>query len=496
MSKPSPRTGLSKSLYLKGRQCHKALWLQKFQPELKGEIDEATQARFDAGHEVGQLAQQLFPGGIEIPYDGLTIPEQLARTQAALATHKVIYEASFEYDGIFVKVDILRKGRGGWEIYEVKSATSAKDVYLDDVALQYHVLTGAGIAVSKAFIVHLNNSYVRQGDIDVQQLFTTFDATKVAKATQHEVKTAVLAMQKMLKAGKEPCIDIGPHCSIPYDCDFHDHCWAHIPDESVFDLAGSGVDKFALYREGIIRLADVPLDRLKGKQRQQAEALRERSVTVDRKAVQAFLDQLWYPLCFLDFETFQSAVPPFDGTRAYQQIPFQYSLHQLKRKGGKLWHSEFLAAPNSDPRRALLEQLLEEIPEDACVLAYNASFEKGVLESLAIAYPRQAKKIGKIIANMRDLIVPFRSRHVYHWQMQGSASIKKVLPALVPELSYDDLEIGEGGAAMEAWHRMGAAESREELEGIRKALRGYCELDTLAMVKLLDVLVSYATNRG
>jgi hypothetical protein len=462
--------------------------MQKFHPEMKDAVDEATQVRFTAGHEVGRIAQHLFPGGIEIPYAGLSIPEQIAQTKSALTTHKVIYEASFEYDGLFVKVDILRKGRRGWEIYEVKAATSAKDVHHDDVALQYHVLCGAGLPVSKAFIVHMDSSYIRQGDIDVQELFAMVDVTKGVKAGQGAVEGSLKAMRRMLKNSEEPQIDIGPHCSAPYECDFQGHCWAHIPENSVFDLAGKGIDKFALYREGIVHLKDIPPDRLKGKQRLQVEATLARSTTVDKKAVQAFIKELWYPLCFLDFETFQSAIPAFNGTRSYQQIPFQYSLHLLKRKGGKLWHREYLSEPKLDPRKELLEQLLEDIPEDACILAYNAPFEKGVLKALAEACPRKAKKILRLIDNMRDLIIPFRKHHVYHWKMQGSASIKKVLPALVPELSYDNLEIGEGGAAMEAWHRMCAAESREELEGIRKALREYCELDTFAMVKLYQWL--------
>jgi hypothetical protein len=305
-------------------------------------------------------------------------------------------------------------------------------------------------------------------------LFVKNNVTKEIRAMHPTVAKEIKTQRKILR-GKLPKIDIGPHCSKPYECDFKDHCWVHIPEDSVFDLAGKGLDPFTLYRQGIIRQMDIPLDRLNAKQHQQVEATLQQRNTINEKKLRAFLNELWYPLCFLDFETFQCTVPHFDGTRPYQQIPFQYSLHLLKRKGGKLHHREYLASPGADQRREFLERLLEDIPEDACILTWNQSFEKMILEGLAKVFPRD---------NLRDLMVPFRRRDVYFWEMKGSYSIKKVLPALVPDMSYEGLAIDGGGAAMEGWWRMCAAESREEVGRIRKDLLEYCKMDTLGMVEI------------
>lgn len=478
---------LSKSQYIRGLQCHKSLWLYRNRPDLR-EISDAQSAVFASGTEVGLFAQKLFPGGMEFPYGEMTLAEQIERTRQAMKSQKVIYEATFEHDDVLVKVDILKKGQRGWELYEVKSATKLTDVYRDDVAVQYHVLTGAGVRVTKAAVVYINNGYVRQGEIDPKQLFVIEDLTKVVRGMQEDVVKSLRSQKRVLKKGEMPKVDIGPQCKDPYECDFTHHCWAHIPECSVFSLAGKWATRFELYKEGIVDFKDIPLDRLNANQRHQVETSLEQRVDFNQAKVKEFLGELWYPLCFLDFETFMHAIPPFDGVRPYGQIPFQYSLHMLKRKGGKLHHRAFLAEPKKDPRKALLEQLLDDLPEDACVLTYNKKFEIGVLKHLAETYPRKRKRIEKLIDNIRDLMAPFQSRAVYHWQMQGSYSIKKVLPALVPEHSYDELAISDGQMAMEAWHLMCAAQRPEELVSIRHNLEDYCALDTLAMVRLLDVL--------
>lgn len=301
-------------------------------------------------------------------------------------------------------------------------------------------------------------------------------------------------MQRMMQ-GKEPKIDIGPHCSDPYPCDFEGHCWAHIPDNSVFDLTGNGVKKFDLYQKGIVKLEDA-LDTLKGKQLQQAEATLNKKVTVEKDELRTFLARLQYPLCFLDFETFMSAVPPYDGLRPYQQVPFQYSMHFRKKPGGKLHHVEFLAQAGVDPRKEFLERLLEDIPEDACILVYNKSFEISRLKDLAEQFPRRKKRIQAIIDSIVDLIEPFRQRFIYSWKQKGSHSIKSVLPAFVPGMSYEGLEIGEGGEAMEAYHEMCDLVGKpKELVKLRNALLEYCRQDTLAMIKLLEVLEKKAEVR-
>ena len=479
---------LSKSSFIRGLQCHKSLYLYKHQPELRDEISALQQALFQSGTDVGIYAQKLFPGGVAIPFGKGTLSKQLSLTKSEIEKGtNTLYEAAFVHDNVFVKVDILHKGKMGWELYEVKSSTGEKDVYLDDVAIQYYVLKGAGLPVSKAFLVHINNKYVRKGKIDVKKLFEIIDCTKRVKNKQDSVKKELAKQKKMLE-GDIPEIDIGKYCSAPYNCDFQGHCWQHIPENSIFDLRGHGVNKFDLYKQGIVHLKDVPADSLNRNQGIQANATLKKKNVIDKDKIKKFIESLWYPLYFLDFETFDCAIPPYDNLRPYQKVPFQYSLDYLEKKGGKIGHYEYLAPPNTDPREEIITRLIKEIPQDACVLAYNMSFEKGVLKQLAEWFPKYKGKIDRIISNIRDLAAPFRSKDYYHYKMNGSFSMKIVLPILVPELSYDDMDICEGGMASEAYLKMCQSPDSTENEQIRKALLEYCGLDTLGMVRILEKL--------
>ena len=479
---------LSKSLYVKALQCHKALWLHKYQPELKDEISESQQTVFDSGTDVGILAQQLFPGGVEVPYDGLTHEEQITRTKELIAEGTTtIYEATFNFDNIFVKIDILHKGENGWELYEVKSSTKLKDVYLNDIAVQHYVLTGCGLNTSKAALIHINNQYVRQGNIDVGKLFTILDVTSEVIAGLSEMKTNIVAIRDMLQ-GDMPQVDIGPHCSSPYECSFGGHCWKHIPENSVFEFRGHGKpNAFDLYRQGIVKMENVSPDQLGWRQRLQLDGLLNHKNHVDTSAIGEFLDSLWYPLYFMDFETtYMTPVPHFDNARPYQQIPFQYSLHVIQEPGAAELHSEFLADGSEDPRRQFLDQLLSSIPPNACVLTWNQTFEAKRLEELADLFPERNQEISILISNLRDLMVPFRDKAIYHWKFCGSYSIKAVLPALTPELSYDSLEVNNGEMASVAWSKMIQTTETEERETLRQQLLQYCHLDTLAMIRILN----------
>jgi len=486
---------LSKSLFIRGLQCHKSLYLHKYHPDLKDEISEQQEASFQIGRDVGVYAQKLFPDGVEIFFDDVTLTEQLSLTTKEIEDGTaVIYEAAFSFDNIFVKVDILRKHKGKWEIYEVKNSTSVKDVHHNDVAIQYYVLKGAGLSVSKAFLVHINNQYTKNGDIEVGELFRTEDLTDDVINRQEFVKDEIKKMREML-SGTEPNIDIGGHCSDPYECDFGGHCWQHMPKNSVFSLRGSGPNKFALYRQGIIHLEDVPKDILPRSQRIQIEGALDKKSITDKTAVKEFLDTLWYPICFLDFETtFMVPIPLFDGSRPYQKIPFQYSLHCLENDGAELLHYEYLAQAKLDPRREFLERLLNQLPEDACVLVYNKSFETGILNDLAQLFPEYQAKVTNIINNVRDLMIPFRNKCVYRWEMEGSYSLKYVLPALVPELKYEGMEISDGGMAANSWLRLWEIQDPREICRVRNALLDYCRLDTFAMVRILEELKEIATE--
>ena len=482
-------SGLSKSLILKGLQCPKALWLSKNPPNFDFPPQPDLQAKFQLGTDVGILAQQLFPGGIEVPYAGLSFPAQLARTKQLIDSGaEIIYEASFSFSAIFVKVDILVRDGDTWQIHEVKMGTGVKPVNLDDVAIQQYVLAGCGLTVSRAFLVHINNSYLRKGEIKLNKLFTSVDISRKVAARQQSMPEIVGELRGSIRESAEPDIDIGPHCNDPYECDFIPYCWRHLPDNSVFDLRGTGVNKFDYYQQGLISFAELPLDKLNQKQRQQVEATLNQQDFTDSAKVKEFLDTLWYPICHLDFETFNSPIPKFAGTRPYQLVPFQFSIHIQQQAGDQPQHFSFLAAPDDDPRRELSEQLLAVIPVAACVLTYNQTFEKSVLRTLAEQFPDLAEAIQLRIENIRDLIVPFRRRDVYRWQMAGSYSLKEVLPALVPELSYAGLQIADGMAAMQAYHQMCALDDPLARAELRRDMLEYCRMDTLAMVKIVEVL--------
>jgi hypothetical protein len=480
-------TYLSKSFFIRGLQCPKSLYLHKYHPELRDEISEEQEALFQTGFEVGKYAQQLFPGGIEIPYDETSHTSQLEMTRAEIEQGTdTLYEAAFSHDDVFLKVDILHKGQQGWEIFEVKSSTEIKDVYLDDSAIQYYVLTGSGLPVSKVFLVHINNQYIREGDIDPKSLFTINDITDTVKDKQPFIAENIVKLKAMLKADM-PDIDIGEHCGNPYPCDFQGYCRRHIPENSVFYLRRKGINKYRLYRQGIIEMKDIPLDILNKYQKLQLEATLNKTEKIDKNAIRAFIDKLFYPMCFLDFETISNAIPLFDGTRPYRQVPFQYSLHIQDSEEAELYHFEYLAEPCKDPRRELLVKLLETIPERSCIVTYTG-FETIILRELAEWFPEYKEQIENLLGNIRDISVPFKKMDYYHWQMNGSYSIKEVLPVLVPDMSYKGMAISNGGMAIDAYFAMCQLNDQVETNSIRRNLLEYCKLDTLAMVRILEKL--------
>ena len=488
-----PRHILSKSTFMKGCQCPKALWLYKHKPELRTEVSDQQQTIFDQGTNVGKLAEQLFPKGVDArPENTFAYQQSVVDTQKyILEGHKVIYEAAFQYDQVLAALDILVCNRGRWKAYEVKSSTSVSDAILQDAALQYYVITQSGLPLVDFSIVYINNEYVREGDLDVQELFVIESVLEQILELQPMIAAKIPELKRVAKLAEVPKRDIGPHCSDPYGCDFMEHCWQHIPEDSVFDLRGhsGGSRAFELYEQGILLLNDIPDDfKLNTSQQIQVTAHKTGEPVINRAALEEFLDQIEYPLYFMDFETFQSAVPEYDGTRPYQQIPFQYSVHRLDAQEAELVHFEWLGESGTDPRKDFIENLLGVMGNTGSVVTYNSSFEKGRLCELAIRFPRKAKTIESLQERIIDLMSPFRSKHYYLPIMKGSYSIKQVLPALVPDLSYDDLEIGNGGLASFTYYQLQYEKEVAVVEKTREALLRYCELDTLAMAKILEKL--------
>jgi hypothetical protein len=343
-------------------------------------------------------------------------------------------------------------------------------------------------------LVYLNNDYARNGALDLKQLFCVEDVTEEAIKKQGTMEQDIKTMKKLV-LGAMPVCDIGLYCNKygkdDFPCAAKEHCWKHIPEYSVFNISRIGKKAFDLYKNGITLLSDIPEDyKLSESQWFQVKSYKEGISILNKEAIESFLESFTLPLYFLDFETYQQSIPLYNGVKSYQQLPFQYSLHVVKDEKSELEHYEFLAKEGKDPRRHLAESLVRDIPVDVTSVAYNMSFEKMVLKSLAHQFPDLSDHLFNIHDNMVDLMIPFQKKWFYTNEMRGSYSIKYVLPALLPgnkELDYKQLVIQNGSMAMEIYERL-HTQSPEEIKEIRKNLLAYCKLDTLAMVRIWEVL--------
>lgn len=496
---------ISKSRFVNYLQCPKKLWLQINHPEYADELDQTV---FANGTMVGELAQGIFPGGALVEFDSAN-PDNIAQMIASTARfieqgEQIIYEAAFGREGILAICDILRvhdvEGQRVFDIYEVKSSTECKDVYVQDVAFQKYVLETCNIPVRDCYVVYITKGYKREGELDLNKLFTIERVTESATELQEKIPFTLNAISQTLGETNEPDNDIGAHCDKPYTCEFKGHCWHHIPTNSVFDISFLGTEaKHRFYQEGIISFQDV-VDNdvpLKPHQRMQVDAELQDVEYFDQSQIKKFLDTLYYPLCYLDFETFMPPVPLYQGTVPYQQVPSQYSLHIIREEGGQIEHRDFLAKEGVDPRYRLATKLVDDIPGEACIVAYNMSFERGVIANLARQFPALEQDLMRIHGSFVDLMEPFKRKDYYHRRMHGSYSIKYVLPALFPddpELSYESLGlVSNGGQAMAAYATLTDL-PEEQRAPIRQALLEYCRLDTLAMVKIVEKLKEWVVE--
>ena len=486
---------ISKSLYTRGIQCPKALWLKKQKNSVLTIPDASAEAIFETGNIVGDLACELFPNGERIAFEK-DYKKMLYTTKQYIEEGVLnIYEATFSYDGILVMVDIFHIDADGVSIYEVKSSTSVKDIYIHDVSIQYYVLKHLGFNVKSVNIVHLDSSYIRGDELNISELFSVVDVSQEVQSLQANIPHILEEFENYLSdKTNEPDIDIGKQCKNPYECDALHYCWRvqrGIPEYSVFNIFNLGSKKqVELYEQGIVDIKDVPdsFD-MTAKQSQAVSNYKSGVTHINKVAIEEFLSTLTHPVYHLDFETFQQPIPEFKGISPFMQIPFQYSLH-IEHEDGRLEHREFLASDGIDPREHLARKLCQDIPRDVTVLAYNMGFEKGVIRKLASTYPELSELLLSIHDNIKDLMTPFQQKHYVTPSMNGSYSIKYVLPALVPEMqdAYKELDgVQNGSQAMNAFANMSKLDA-DAKEKMRKSLLEYCKLDTLAMVKILNKL--------
>jgi hypothetical protein len=479
---------------MSGLQCPKMLWWKVHEPDAPElAAGDRLRAILTRGQRIGELARAQVPGGVLIDFPYRDLEGRVAATARALADGaRVVYEASFLEDGVFVAVDILERQRDGFVMVEVKSTLRVREQHLPDVAVQMHVVRRAGLTVKRAEVMHLNRECRHP---DLSNLFVRENVTSLVRSALRAVPKRVTSLMATL-AGPLPDVLTGPHCNAPHACPFLERCLPPLPDHHVSTLYRIRASKVVeLLADGIETLHDLPLDFAEpGPVSRQIRSIKASEVIVER-GLRPKLAALRPPIAFLDFETISPPIPVWPGCRPYEQVPVQFSCHVLKRSG--LEHHAWLAEGPYDPRVEFADAVISACAEARTVLVYHAPFEQGCLDALADSLPHLRADLAALSGRMRDLL-PIVRDHVYHPDFGGSFSLKHVLPALVPGLGYDDLEIQDGNSASTALEALlldADAFSSAERLALRRDLLCYCGRDTLAMVRIHERLHALAGLR-
>ena len=483
---------LSKSRYLSGLQCQKRLYWEVHRRDLlPTDVAPSQQAVFDAGNDVGALARRRHPEGVLIDADHFHHREAVQATREAMADPAVpaIFEAAFSHEGVKIRADILvRNGDGSWDIQEVKATTGVKDVHLPDLAVQVYVLEGCGVTIGRSGTLHLDRDYVLgDGGLDLGALFHFEELSGILDPHVAVVAANLAVFKGVLGQAAEPAISAGDHCCTPYECPFTYLC---VTPPGPYDLGqiprGAKVVS-AMAAIGVGDVRNVPSGTKMSALQQRVVASVAGGVEHVGGGLRAALEAVTFPLLFLDFETFAPPVPRYVGTRVYQALPTQWSLHTLDREGG-LQHREFLHHEDTDPRPAFAASLLAALGTSGSIVVYS-SYEATQIRALANAFPPRSAALLALLPRFVDLLSIVR-QHYYHPAFGGSFSIKSVLPTLVPELAYSDLAVQDGNTAAMMYGRMIHPDtSAEEAADIREALLRYCERDTLALVRVRQALL-------
>lgn len=502
---------LSKSRYLAGLQCHRYLWLLFNDPGSIPSHDEVTEFIFKQGHEVGQLAKTLFPGGFDLEpkdYTKGSIEEAIEKTKEHIDDGRVLFEPSFSYKNTFCMPDILIPiSEGSWDIIEVKSSTSKKEVNTHDLSFQKYCLEGFGLKIRRCFLMYINKDYIRSGDIVPEDFFVKEDVTGDIELLMPGMKKRIDEMMDVIN-GPCPDMKIGNGCFNPYECPLKDECWSILPKDNVFELYRGKALGAGLYEKGIKVISDIKdLSGLNKIQLMQYYCVKSQSRFVDNKNIKAFMGKLRFPIYLLDFETFATAIPLFDGIRPYQNIPFQFSCHIFNDLDLLERHLFFLNEEELDPRKGLLVDLKHALgyqgndhPEGS-IIVYYEYFEKLILKELAKAFPEEAHWIQDAMSRIVDLYEPFGKFYFYHPVQKGSASLKNVLPAITQRLpkeikerlDYDGLRINNGQQASIKYLSNCLLKDDNRVpktlrDKTRQDLIDYCGLDTEGMIYILREL--------
>ena len=503
---------LSKSDFLAGLQCSKHLWLRINEPgapELQ--VDEGLSYLFEQGRKVGELARTYVPGGTLIDLPFYAIENRVRATRRAIDDGtraiddgvreiddrgraiddkgrviddgvQIIYEAAFATEKLFVAIDILESSSDGFVVTEVKSSTSVKDEHLQELALQAYVIRQCGNKVARLQLMHLNNECAYP---NLENLFVIENVTEDVGPLVDIIEKQIKSQAEVL-SGSLPVIQIGPHCSSPYECEFTSRCWVDVPPHHVTTIYRLGSAKaFELVEQGFETIKDLPDDfRLNQVAARQRKAVVDNQLIVEPTLVDA-LKEFPSSIGFLDFETVALAIPVWDGCHPYDAVPVQFSFTS-RDSDATFRHSEWLADGPEDPREAIAEALVEACQGVERIAAYNASFERRCIEHLSNAVPSLSADLEHIEERLVDLL-PLVRNHVYHPEFYGSFGLKSVFPVITGEDVYDTLEIADG--ALASWllqalllepHRF----TSEERQQRRQELLAYCRADTEGLAKL------------
>ena len=493
---------LTKTDFLIAKDCNKNAWLKIHKPDIYREkpLTDFDLNIIETGNQIDELARELFPGGIlvEDRTDATYTTELIAKKTP------VIYQPVFETDEYLAVADIVvwNEANQAYDLYEVKSSTATADgeggrktaEYVIDLAFQKVVLDSLAIPVSSYNLVRLNKEYVRSGELSITELFIKEDLTKEVEAITEDIVGQMAGVREYVERTEEPA---GP-CDCLYKTKIN-HCstaWysmPDLPDYSVHRISRINKTKLGnLIDSGVFAIADVPTDfELSNIQRRQVDTAQSGRITVDTESLETFLEQLEYPLAFIDYETYPSAIPQFTGYRPYQQIPFQFSLHVIDEPGAEVRHMDFIHTDKTNPDEAFLAAMQANLPPLGSILVWSQRFEKGINDQLVERVPAYTAFITGVQDRIIDLIEPFDGNKAvyFHPEFYGKSSIKFVLPALVPSMSYKNLVVQDGGMAADTWNRVVSGEfAPQESQAKIEALREYCTQDTLAMVKIWEVL--------
>lgn len=488
---------LSKSKLIAFRQCPKRLWLEIHRPDIRRDSS-STQAKYAAGHQVGAVARRIYdPEGrghlIDVEAEG--VPRALARSRELLASAEPIFEAGFSAQGALAFADVLlpvrKQGSTRWRMIEVKSSTSVKDYHREDIAVQTYIAKTAGIPLDQVAIAYVDSSWVYPGGGEYQGLLQEEDLTIIAVKQAPSVKAWIRDAQTVANAAAEPSITTGAHCFEPFECGFLSYCRSQEPvvefPISWLPRIQSKALKTLIEEQSLFDMRAIPEQMLNALQQRVRRQTVSGDEYFDAKGASRALAKHKPPAYFLDFEAIQFAVPIWKDTRPYQTLPFQFSVHRIGRSGD-LKHESFLDLSGNEPSQRLATALIGACGERGPVFVYS-SYEKSRLRELASRFPNLRERLIALMDRLVDLH-PVVQQHYYHPSQQGSWSIKQVLPAMVPELSYERLTgVREGGMAMDAYvEAINPATSPSRKAEIEQQLLEYCALDTEAMVRLWQTL--------